>query len=56
MAHHTKQIHPDDTRSKSSESLIQKLKQDKIVVSKFIRGEVSEKELNARGIRFVKPL
>lgn len=37
-------------------NIIQKVKDDKIAIARFLRGEISIHDIDARGIKFVKPI
>ncbi|MHA4741937.1 hypothetical protein [Dyadobacter sp. MSC1_007] len=44
-----------NSQSKAS-AIIQKMKDDKKAIKQFFRGEISIQEIDARGIKFVKPI
>jgi hypothetical protein len=44
-----------NSQSKAS-AIIQKMKDDKNAIKQFFRGEISIQEIDARGIKFVKPI
>lgn len=43
-------------KSFTKEGLIKRILDDKKVINKFIKGDASIDDLDARGIKFVKPL
>jgi len=43
-------------KTNGADNIIQKVMDDKKAVNQFFRGEISIDEIDARGIRFVKPI
>lgn len=46
----------DVTKPSTKEGLIKRILDDKRVINKFLKGDASIDDLDARGIKFVKPL